>query len=81
MWYRLSWLETWSEKHQPTLPNVVVEYFENSDEWIDHKYSYHFSVNSEKEAKQIASEYSRQFEGDTVWSLYREELIMTEEDI
>ena len=81
MRYRLYWLETWSEKRQADLPNVIVEHFENSDGWFDHEYSYRFSANSEDEAKQIAAEYSRQFEGGAVCGLYCEDPIMTEEDV
>lgn len=81
MRYRLSWLETWSEKREADLPNVVVKHFENSEGWFDHEYSYHFRAGSERAAKQIAAEYSRQFEGGAVWSLYCEDPIMTEEDV
>ena len=49
MRYRLYWLETWSEKRQADLPNVIVEHFERSDGWFDHAYSYHFSANSDDE--------------------------------
>lgn len=82
MRYRLSWLETWSEKHEPP-QGVAVEYSPNED-WWDHQYTFQFTADSNDEAKELAVKWmvdnSSAFDFE-IWSLYCEDPIMTEEDV
>ena len=44
--YRLSWLETWSERHYPP-EGVSVEYLPN-DDWWDHEFKYYFPAKTDE---------------------------------
>lgn len=80
MFYRLSWLEHWSSKHPATLPGVSVQYMEESDGWFEHDWSYQFQAETDAEAKDIARKFVEKNIDDSVWSLYNESPILTEEE-
>lgn len=85
MKYRLSWLETWSTKHEVREPNVTVEYSEDGGGWWEHEFSYVFEAPTEITAKKIAKTFVETKSEFTfeVWSLYNDknEPILTEEDL